>query len=372
MIGANLPELVAQAYEGACRAGGMLTFAEAAAKYLGADQSAVAIWPIKEPDKLLPILNGIEEASFLDLFTDRDRPDSLFWNLARLSAGETIASNGDLQVDTLLPQDMADLHVLGGVVHVNHNNRCEIVFFRNQDRSAFSNSEQESLQLLMGYLERAIDMNRQASGIFSDLCATRTIIDQAPRGLLILGQRNQVTYSNHEARRLLELDDGLMLAGDRLQISNEDAQQEFAVFLEQLRAIDSVQDSNQQQAISVSRDSDAPDFQMIIFALPFESQLAAMDETRALATIAIMDPAESVILPEDLLRAFFHLTPSEALLTQSLSQGISLSDSAHHLDISINTARTQLRGVFRKVGVNSQATLMQKISQSLKSNRMAG
>jgi DNA-binding CsgD family transcriptional regulator/PAS domain-containing protein len=372
MISASLPELIAKAYEGACRADGMLAFTEATADYLGANQSAVAIWPIKEPDKLLPILSGIEEAPFLNLFTDRDRADSLFWNLARLPAGETISSNGDLQVEALLPQDMADLHVLGGVVHVNHSNRCAIVFFRNQDRSAFSHSEQESLQLLMGYLERAIDMNRQASGMFSDLCATRSILDQAPRGLLILGQLNQVTYSNPEARRLLELDDGLMLTGDKIHISNENAQQEFAVFLKQLRTTDSMQDRNQQQAISVPRDSDTPDFQMIIFALPFEPQLASMDETRALATIAIMDPTESVILPEDLLRAFFHLTPAEAALTQSLSQGISLSDSAHHLDISINTARSQLRSIFRKVGVNSQATLMQKITQSLKSNRMAG
>ena len=42
---------------------------------------------------------------------------------------------------------------------------------------------------------------------------------------LIVGQEHQVTYANHEARRLFELEDGLSLPGDGIQIDDENAGQ---------------------------------------------------------------------------------------------------------------------------------------------------
>ena len=65
------------------------------------------------------------------------------------------------------------------------------------------------------------------------------------------------------------------------------------------------------------------------------------------------------------IRQFFRLTPAETNLAIALLREHRLTDAAESLGISINTARTQLKGIFHKLGVNSQPAMMQRLTQTL-------
>ena len=54
----------------------------------------------------------------------------------------------------------------------------------------------------------------------------------------------------------------------------------------------------------------------------------------------------------------YHITPAQMRLAGMIVGGNSLVEAARQLGISINTARTQLRRMFEKTGVSSQATLV--------------
>ena len=69
-------------------------------------------------------------------------------------------------------------------------------------------------------------------------------------------------------------------------------------------------------------------------------------------------------LSEEALGAFFGLSPAEARLTQQLALGQAIEDAAQALGISRNTAKTQLKKVFAKVGVKRQPDLVQAIYAS--------
>jgi pimeloyl-ACP methyl ester carboxylesterase/DNA-binding CsgD family transcriptional regulator len=69
-------------------------------------------------------------------------------------------------------------------------------------------------------------------------------------------------------------------------------------------------------------------------------------------------------LSQDGLCAFFSLSPAEARLTQQLALGQSMEDAATALGVSHNTAKTQLKKVFAKVGVKRQPELLQAIYAS--------
>jgi len=69
-------------------------------------------------------------------------------------------------------------------------------------------------------------------------------------------------------------------------------------------------------------------------------------------------------LPEAGLRAYFGLSPAEAALAQRLAAGDTLDGAAQALGITRNTAKTQIRQVFAKVGVQRQADLLQAIYRS--------
>jgi DNA-binding CsgD family transcriptional regulator len=109
-------------------------------------------------------------------------------------------------------------------------------------------------------------------------------------------------------------------------------------------------------------------YQMVVYAMPSTPARAALNKDEALAVAIMYDPAGVATLRVDVLHVYYDLTHAEGRLASELYSGKSLPDASKVLGISINTARTQLRSIFRKVGVNSQAALLQQFAQSMKEN----
>lgn len=72
-------------------------------------------------------------------------------------------------------------------------------------------------------------------------------------------------------------------------------------------------------------------------------------------------------MPSDALPARYGLTKSEARLAAALPSGGTLLDVASRLGISYETARTQLRAVFAKTGVNRQSELVALVLKQARS-----
>ena len=62
-------------------------------------------------------------------------------------------------------------------------------------------------------------------------------------------------------------------------------------------------------------------------------------------------------------RETFGLTPAEARLAARLKEGRSLKEAAADLNIAVNTARNQIKGVFEKLGVNRQSDLIRHLTE---------
>lgn len=63
-------------------------------------------------------------------------------------------------------------------------------------------------------------------------------------------------------------------------------------------------------------------------------------------------------LKRDELCQLFNLSPSEAELVRLLAQGLTPAMCAERRNVSLPTVRTQLKNVYAKAGVSSQAQLM--------------
>lgn len=62
--------------------------------------------------------------------------------------------------------------------------------------------------------------------------------------------------------------------------------------------------------------------------------------------------------PVELVQSLFDLTPAEARVARSLTAGETLNEIAAQGGVSLNTIRTQLRGVLEKTGCNRQAEVV--------------
>ncbi|MNN15611.1 Bacterial regulatory protein, luxR family [compost metagenome] len=81
--------------------------------------------------------------------------------------------------------------------------------------------------------------------------------------------------------------------------------------------------------------------------------------------IFIGDPEQESRAPQEIVRALFDLTPSEAQLTLLLANGLTLDEASDELGISRNTARAHLRSTFSKTGVTRQTMLVRLILRSV-------
>lgn len=81
--------------------------------------------------------------------------------------------------------------------------------------------------------------------------------------------------------------------------------------------------------------------------------------------LLVFDPERSLTCTATLLQAVFRLTRAETRLVEQLLQGRRPAEAARELEVTIHTVRTYLKRLYGKLGVKSQAMLVQKLMQTV-------
>ncbi len=361
MTGAGLPDLVAKAFEAASHPDGMKDFLAGAVDFFGAQQGAILTTPMHSAaPEIHPVTFGISPENLSDWLSTCKEPDSMFTRLAQLSPGDAMLINGDNH-GTASPS----MHTLGGVVSIDDRSRCCIALGREASHPPFSEPEGETLRTLLGYFRRAVVVNTRFINMSAEHHNAVSVLDQAPRAVIILGQNGQPTYQNFEATRVLNKCDGLAVNETEIIIDDDETRTKVHEFLEQIR--DSKPDGfNAHRLITViPRLSGGAPYKLIMYALPLRYAHGILNAGQGLAVLLIYDPDTLINLNASLLHNFYNLTRAEAALAQSMFMGNSLPEASNELGVSINTTRTQLRSIFKKVGVHSQGALLQEFAKSV-------
>ncbi len=357
MTPTGLHELVAEAFETACDPAGMAGFIRHTANYFDAEQGAIVAWSGTRQGLLLGIGHNLSRDRIQTLYDARNQPETLFWHLSRLTPGDTF----------VLPDEhRSSGTVVAGLVTNDDDIYCGIMLLRNRENADFTLPEHETLQTLIRYFRRAIHQNLRFIKTSNDCKTAMSIIDNSPRAIIVFGQKLQPTIVNAEAQKILDKNDGLRLGDDALLIDNERNRNLLHDYLRRVLARDEGVIAGERLRLSIPSNAGNMPYQMVVYGLPSTPAPAALNQDDALAVAIMYDPAGTAALRVDVLHVYYDLTHAEGRLASELYSGESLPDASKVLGISINTARTQLRNIFRKVGVNSQAALLQQFAQSMK------
>ncbi len=98
--------------------------------------------------------------------------------------------------------------------------------------------------------------------------------------------------------------------------------------------------------------------QAVMTTAPLGSPSPIQVANRRIAGFVWIVPCSPEVAPVKSLGHLFRLTPAEIRLLQRIVDGTRLSDAAAQLHISLNTARTQLKAIFRKTGRRTQGQLL--------------
>ena len=117
--------------------------------------------------------------------------------------------------------------------------------------------------------------------------------------------------------------------------------------------------NGEERKMSVMRSEGAEPVTLILVPLRAENDIFEEDHSGSI--LVISDPEYRCRIREDQLVKFYDFTPTEAKLARLLSNGYRLDQAADAMGIRYQTARTHLKRVFSKTGIDRQSELVRLI-----------
>ena len=357
-------EVIALFYESAGSFASQQDFVVAMSRLFDAEAAAFVVWVEGAQPLMRAVVAGLDSSDLAGEFKGRAAADNLFHPLQQAEDYSVISGRlGRRQAASL-----TDRNWLAGVMQNDATSRSAVLVLQPVGAEPLGRAAEESMRELLGYLKRGIRHNRLFERYRHTAQAGAFLMDRAMRGILLFSPLGAITYRNAEAQRILDDGDGIRVSGTGLDFSDGEADQRFCEFLAGARAPrtrKSTDSLKQGLSLRVGRPSGKSPYQLLMYRLPTGLSEATIDQTLGLVACMIHDPDRAVDLSGDSIRQFFKLTPAETNLAIALLRAHRLPDAAKSLGISINTARTQLKSIFHKLGVNSQPAMMQRLTQTL-------
>jgi DNA-binding NarL/FixJ family response regulator len=179
--------------------------------------------------------------------------------------------------------------------------------------------------------------------------SAKAAIDLLKSGVVVLGQRGQVLFTNQRAGSMLSWRDGLIVDSSGICRAHdpEDTRRLH-------RCVRAARDEGLSDALTMQTQQHGP---LRIVVRPGEDE----GDSGPVVCLHLFAEDDDPGIDPHLLRGMFGLTPSESRLAAALASGLSLEATAEREGWTLNSARSYLKTVFEKVGVTRQADLVRVV-----------
>lgn len=235
-----------------------------------------------------------------------------------------------------------------------------------RDPEDFNRAEEQFALELMPHLRQAVQLATTLHGATQHVHDLHETVNSIRFALVLCNADATVCWMNRAAEHILAQRDGLWVSSERLTAGST---QETSLL---------------RQAIFKAAHEHGKQAQAELFLIlgragerALQVKLQRIDDSldgHAMAEhaspggrvlVMLSDPSETPELPTDLLRRLFALSPAEARLAAALCRGSTLNEYAFEHDISVGTARYQLKQIMAKTHVTRQSQLIQRLYSSV-------
>lgn len=221
----------------------------------------------------------------------------------------------------------------------------------------FGEAERALCRRLLPHLKRALNLylkvnqDRKVNLLYSEAMAHLMV------GVIVLDEQGCVIECNPMARAILEMDDGLRVAGRQIEASYANDNRKLQRLVREVLAPGAGPARvSLVEAMSVSRPSGKVSWGVVVQTI--DSDQWTEGKHRPCVAVFVRDAEGKAHPPVKLAQQLFQLTPAETSLAIQLANGLSLEEAAEMLNIRRNTARAHLRSIFSKTGVRRQTELV--------------
>ena len=226
--------------------------------------------------------------------------------------------------------------------------------------------EIDLVELLNPHLSRALTLADQLGTLSSFARFSSAMFEASPNGLFALDANRTILFANSRAEDYVMAADGLSSIEGRLSALLAPEQAVLDKLIHNAANVDSAPGGGWAR---VSRKNGGPPYAIFVAPLRIQDEELLAQSARVL--VIVHDTGEHRQADANMLAAVYGLTDAESLLASALSAGHSIESAAAKLGVQTTTARSQLKSVFRKTGVNRQQDLVRLITSLSLTPRVA-
>jgi DNA-binding CsgD family transcriptional regulator len=217
--------------------------------------------------------------------------------------------------------------------------------------------EIDLLELLTPHLARALTLADQLGTLDWFARFSSAMFEASPNAIFALDGSGTILFANSRAELCLQAADGLCSMDGTLGVALKSEQAALARLICDAAAAAPAEGGGWTR---VSRISGRPPYAVFVAPLHIRDEELLAESVRVL--VIVHDTGEHRHADVAMLAGVYGLTEAEARLASALSAGHSVESAAATLGVQVNTARSQLKSVFRKIGVNRQQDLVRLLT----------
>jgi DNA-binding CsgD family transcriptional regulator len=211
--------------------------------------------------------------------------------------------------------------------------------------------------LLEPHIARAVALADQLGTLRSHLRFSWALLDSLPQAAFALDQAGRVVLANCAARHLMSCHDGLKIDRGRLQASLSSEQASLEAIIHNAAGRTPMCSTGWTR---ISRPSGRLPY--AVFVAPLRGKEDDLLRIGAEIIAVVHDPCDRRAPDVQMLKTIYDLTAAEARLASCIGEGHSVETAAAALNMQVATARSHLKSVFAKVGVNRQQDLVRLLT----------
>jgi DNA-binding CsgD family transcriptional regulator len=221
----------------------------------------------------------------------------------------------------------------------------------------FGPRERAICQSLVPYFRAALNLFVQRIDTEAEKEALSMAVSGMSVGSIMVDPDAHVLEANSPALAILNQADGIIMTAGKISLQNPgQSQQLHELIRRNAEAAIDPSLGGLMRAMLINRPSGKESISLLV--RPAFSRTPRQLTIRPTALIHLVDPAQPRVTVINALIELFGLTPAEAKVALSLSNGLSIKEAARLSTTSAHTVRSQVRSIFSKMGINRQSQLI--------------
>jgi DNA-binding CsgD family transcriptional regulator len=225
----------------------------------------------------------------------------------------------------------------------------------------YAGPELTMFQALIPHVARAFRVRRQVREWRKHADDLSAALDHLERGIIITGPEGQIRYTNRAAEQLLTTGDGIDATHGRVRATRTRDTAELRRMIHRSALTGIGQDQIAVNAVSIARSNAEQPIAVIAEPLAPGHHEGMGQGRREGAILFVGDSNANARLSAKRIAAIYDLTAAEADITASIVSGASVASAAEARGITENTAKTHLKSVYEKIGINRQNQLVRRV-----------